>query len=89
MIEYYLTFILIMSLVTSMFYIVDKSRAIKHKWRIKEKVLLTLSMFGGALGAIITMYLIRHKNRHWYFVVINFLSLILQIILFLFILKKM
>ena len=35
----------------------------------------------GAIGGLIGMYGLRHKTQHWYFVVVNFLSLIIHIIL--------
>ena len=35
----------------------------------------------GSLGAFLGLYLIRHKNRHWYFVVTTFLSLAIHIYL--------
>ena len=79
--DLYLIFILVMSLITLIFYAVDKKKAEKHKWRIPEKVLLLLSLCGGFIGGMIALYGLRHKNRHWYFVVVNFLSLIIHIVL--------
>lgn len=79
--DLYLIFILVMSLITLIFYAVDKKKAEKHKWRIPEKVLLLLSLCGGSIGGMIALYGLRHKNRHWYFVVVNFLSLIIHIVL--------
>lgn len=80
--ELYLIFIIyiaVMSLVTFITYGIDKRRAIKKQWRIKESVLLGMALLGGAVGAILAMYGIRHKNRKWYFVAVNFISLILYI----------
>ncbi len=77
----FIAYLLVMSLVTFIMYKVDKSRAIKKQWRIKESVLLMCSFIGGAFGATIAMYQIRHKNRKWYFVATNFLSLMLHIAL--------
>ena len=68
----------IISIVTFMLYAIDKSRAIRKKWRIPERVLLGFSFLGGALGGILGMYLCRHKTKHWYFVVVNFIGLIWQ-----------
>ena len=71
-----------MSFNTLILYFIDKRRAIKNKWRIKEKVLLSCSFFGGAIGGLIGLYVVRHKTKHWYFIVINWLSLAIQIGLF-------
>ena len=46
---------------------VDKSRARRDKWRVRERTLLLLAILGGSLGAILGMYLFHHKTRHWYF----------------------
>ena len=43
---------------------IDKSRAIKNQWRISEKTILTVSLFGGSLGALAGMYMFRHKTKH-------------------------
>lgn len=48
---------------------VDKRRAIRHRWRVPERVLFLLSALGGSIGALLGMWLIRHKTKHWYFVV--------------------
>ena len=47
----------------------DKRRARLHRWRIPEKVLFGVSLLGGSAGTWAGMYLIRHKTKHWYFVV--------------------
>ncbi|MCR5011985.1 MAG: DUF1294 domain-containing protein [Lachnospiraceae bacterium] len=47
---------------------IDKWKAAHHAWRIPEKVLFLIAIFGGSLGSIIGMYTFRHKTKHWYFV---------------------
>lgn len=81
MFKYYLIIILIMSLITLIFYIVDKEKAKKNKYRIKEKTLILLSFLFGSLGGVVGMYVIRHKNKHIKFIVTNWLFLIVHIIL--------
>ncbi len=39
----------------------DKRKAIKHQRRISESSLLTVTFFGGTIGAIIAMMIFRHK----------------------------
>ena len=41
----------------------DKQRAKKHRWRIPESVLLASAALGGSLGALLGMWLFRHKTR--------------------------
>ncbi len=74
-----LAVIAVMSLVAYITYCIDKKRAVKGQWRVPEKVLLLMALCGGAVGATIAMYTIRHKNRKWYFVATNVLSLLLHI----------
>ena len=42
---------------------IDKKKAIKGKWRIKESTLLMLALVGGSVGAIIGMYAFHHKTQ--------------------------
>ena len=46
----------------------DKSRARRKAWRIPEAHLFIVALIGGSVGAILGMYIFRHKTRHWYFV---------------------
>ena len=43
---------------------IDKALAKRGAWRVPERTLFALALFGGALGGIIGMYLFRHKTRH-------------------------
>lgn len=69
-----------MSLITYLSYAIDKRKSIKGKWRTKEKTLLMMSILFGALGGLLAMYLLRHKTKHWYFVVINWIALMLHFV---------
>lgn len=46
---------------------VDKNKAKKHQYRIRERTLWLAAIFGGAVGATIGMYFFRHKTRHLQF----------------------
>ncbi len=48
---------------------IDKSKAKKGQWRIKEAVLFAFAILGGAVGSTLGMYAFRHKTKHWYFAV--------------------
>ena len=69
-----------MSLITFFAYGIDKLKAKAGAWRISEKALLGLGIFGGALGGLIGMKIWRHKTKHSYFWAINFMALAIQII---------
>lgn len=49
--------------------IIDKSRAKRSKWRIKEQTLWIVSILGGAFGSYVTMQIIRHKTKHKSFMI--------------------
>lgn len=46
---------------------IDKSRAINHKWRIKEATLFLIAFLGGGIGSTLGMFFFRHKTKHRYF----------------------
>ena len=46
---------------------VDKRRARRDAWRVRERTFFLLALLGGTLGAILGMRLFRHKTKHWYF----------------------
>ncbi len=75
---YYLAYLAVMSVIALILYRIDKTRAQKNKWRIRESVLLGFGFFGGAVGALLGMKLFRHKTKHWYFWAVNILGLLVQ-----------
>ena len=48
---------------------IDKIKAQKGSWRIKEKTLFMITLFGGGVGTIAGMYTFRHKTQKIGFVV--------------------
>lgn len=66
------------SLVTFILYGADKRRAVKGKWRVPEKVLLSLSFFGGAIGGVLGMIIFRHKTKKAAFIFVNTLGFLWQ-----------
>lgn len=57
----YLTVINIITLLT---FIADKVKARRHAWRIPEATLLGLAVMGGTIGALIGIFVVRHKSQH-------------------------
>lgn len=67
---------------------VDKRKARRGKWRVKEASLFLAAVIGGSLGSWLGMYVFRHKTKHWYFVVGMPLILVLQVIVVLFFISR-
>ncbi|MBQ6293789.1 MAG: DUF1294 domain-containing protein [Lachnospiraceae bacterium] len=62
-----IAWLVIINLVAFAIFGIDKKRAKKGQWRIPEKTLFLSAILGGSIGAILGMYLFRHKTKHWYF----------------------
>lgn len=45
----------------------DKRRARRNEWRIKERTFFLWALIFGAAGILAGMYVFRHKTRHWSF----------------------
>ena len=60
---------------------IDKSKARKQKWRIRESTLFNVAALGGSIGTITGMYTFRHKTKHTSFVDGMPLILIVQIVI--------
>ena len=52
---------------TFLIFAIDKAKAIMGQWRIREALLLGLSLIGGALGGWLAMDLCKHKVQTEYF----------------------
>lgn len=80
MLKYFLSYLLIINLITFLLYAIDKRRSIRKAWRIPESVLMGFVTFGGSVGAMLAMLLFRHKTKHAKFTVGVPLILVAQII---------
>lgn len=76
-----LLYYLVMSVLAIILYGADKYKAKKKRRRVRESVLLSISLLGGAAGALLAMNRFRHKTRHLYFWATAILGLLLQITL--------
>lgn len=56
-------YILCMNFITFIIYGIDKYKAKKNLWRVPEKTLLLLAIFGGSIGALAAMGVFHHKTR--------------------------
>ncbi|RNA62630.1 DUF1294 domain-containing protein [Chryseobacterium nematophagum] len=59
----------------------DKYRAIRHQRRISESFLLTITFFGGTIGALLGMLIFRHKVAKRSFILKIILVILLQIMI--------
>jgi len=76
---YFLLYLLIINLVSFTMFYIDKRKAIKDKWRIRESSLHLVSFAGGVYGSIAAMFLFHHKNKKIKFCLIKVLALVLNI----------
>ena len=83
-----LIYLIAVNVVAFILYGADKQKARKKKWRSSEKALLGIAVIGGSPGAILGMFVFHHKTKHWYFRYGLPLILVIQILVVLFILKK-
>ena len=61
-------------------YVIDKRKAEKGKWRISEKILIFLTLAFGGIGALLGMYLARHKTQSGKFKIAAAIGLIIAIV---------
>ena len=59
-----LIYLAVTNVVTFFIYGVDKWKAKKSKWRIREAALLGLAVLGGSIGAWLGMIAWHHKTQH-------------------------
>ena len=59
-----LIYFAVINVVTFFMYGIDKWKAKKSKWRIRETALLGLAVLGGSIGAWLGMKVWHHKTQH-------------------------
>ncbi len=73
-------YLLIINFIAFLAMFIDKQKAKKGTWRIKESTLLILALIGGSIGAIIGMYVFHHKTKKAKFFIGVPLIIVLQIL---------
>lgn len=76
--QWLVVYLVIINLVTFGAFAVDKMAAMEHKSRIRIVTLLALAFFGGSLGGLTAMCLLRHKTQKDYFTVGIPLMMVMQ-----------
>ena len=57
-------YLLLINIITFALYAIDKLNAKTDSWRISERILLLFAVTGGSVGALLGMYICRHKTRN-------------------------
>ena len=73
-------YFLVISLLAFLAMALDKFKAKRNKYRIPEAVLLGLALLGGTAGAILGMFIFKHKTRKKSFLMKFGIIILFQII---------
>ena len=79
--EFLFAYLLLINAAGFLIMLIDKRKAIKNRWRIPERTLLTMAILGGSVGIYAGMQLFRHKTKHTKFAIGVPVILSLQIII--------
>ena len=82
-----LIYLVVINVLTFLTFGIDKWKAKKAKWRIREAALLVLAVLGGSIGAWLGMKVWHHKTLHKKFKYGVPLILVVQLVLLLAFLK--
>ncbi len=80
-------YLIIINLTAFIMYGLDKQKAVRHKWRISERVLIGVAAFGGSVGALLGMRVFHHKTKHMKFVIGVPAIIVIQVIAAVLVLK--
>lgn len=61
--KYVIIYFIVINIVGFIAMFIDKRRAKKGDWRIKEGALFMITLLGGGIGTICGMYTFRHKTK--------------------------
>lgn len=78
--KYIIIYVVGINLIAFLAMYIDKRKAQKARWRIKESTLFTLVLLGGGIGGIAGMHIFRHKTKKMQFVIGFPAILIIEII---------
>lgn len=75
-IKYIMYYLLIINIISFVLFFIDKQKAKKDKWRIKERTLHLMGFLGGIIGSIAAMILFHHKTKKPKFIIITIIALL-------------
>ena len=85
---YLIIYLIIINLTGFLAMAIDKRRAKKGEWRIKEGTLFMITLLGGGIGTISGMYVFRHKTKKLKFTVGLPTILLVEVVLIIYLLIK-
>lgn len=86
---YFMLYILGINLLGFILMKLDKSYAIKNKYRISEKTFFVIAIMLGSIGVYIGMYTFRHKTKHLKFTMLIPVCIILNVISIVYIINNL
>lgn len=86
---YFICIYLLLNLICFILMGLDKRRAKRGEWRIKESTLWTIAILGGAIGGTLGMNIFRHKTKHASFKFGFPTVLLVQLLLIIYLFKTM
>lgn len=85
---YLIIYLIIINLTGFLAMAIDKRRAKKGEWRIKEGTLFMITLLGGGIGTISGMYVFRHKTKKLKFTVGLPTILLVEVVLIIYLLIR-
>lgn len=85
---YLIIYLIIINLTGFLAMAIDKRRAKKGEWRIKEGTLFMITLLGGGIGTILGMYVFRHKTKKLKFTVGFPTILLVEVVLIIYLLIR-
>lgn len=64
MTKLFLYYLLLINAAGFLLMLIDKWKAKKNRWRIRESTLMLTAALGGSIGSLLGMYAVRHKTQH-------------------------
>lgn len=77
--KYFYGYLILINAASFLLMLLDKFKAKKKLWRIPEATLMGFAAAGGSVGALLGMYIARHKTKHPKFTVGIPVILVVQI----------
>lgn len=80
-------YLFIINIIAFIIVYIDKQKAKKKQWRIKESTIILISIIGGSIGTYLSMYSFRHKTKHLKFTLGIPIIILIQLSTYIFIKK--